>query len=99
MGKLKTSLTGLAAIAEGIKQRGEKAVFEMQGRATTVQKCIEQVNGGYELLYMYLKQKAIKGKVQITAWHKDTLKAHTDSQVAGFIANIEKVRADSIKAF
>jgi hypothetical protein len=99
MGKLKTSLTALATIADAIEKKGEKVLSELTTRSTTVQKTLERVNGGYELLYMYLKQKANQQKVQITAWHKDTIKAHTDSKVAGFISDIEKIRGELIASF
>jgi hypothetical protein len=99
MGKLKTSLTALATIADAIEKRGEKVLGELTTRSTTVQKTLERVNGGYELLYMYLKQKATQQKIQITIWHKDTLKTHTDSKVAGFISDIEKIRGELIASF
>ncbi len=99
MGKLKTSLNALATIADAIEKKGEKVLTDLTIRSTTVQKSLEQVNGGYELLYMYLKQKANQQKVQVTAWHKDTIKTHTDSKVAGFINDIEKIRHQLIASF
>ena len=99
MGKLKTSLTNLATIADAIEKKGDKVLADLTTRSTGVQKTLERINGGYELLYMYLKQKANSQKVQVTAWHKDPLKAHTDSKVASFISDIEKVRAELISSF
>jgi len=99
MGKLKTSLTALATIADAIEKKGDKVLTELTTRSTTVQKTLERLNGGYELLYMYLKQKANAQKVQIAAWHKDTLKAHTDPKVAGFISDIEKIRGELLASF
>jgi hypothetical protein len=50
------------------------------------------------LFYAYLKQKAGTQKVQVTAWHKDTLKTHTDPKVVGFIKDIEAARAECLRA-
>jgi len=99
MGKLKTSLTALATLADAIEKKGDKVLADLTTRSTTVQKSLERLNGGYELLYMYLKQKAAQQKVQVTAWHKDTLKAHSDPKVASFIQDIEKVRHELLASF
>lgn len=99
MGKLKTALANLATLADGIDKKGGKALGEMTSRATSVSQVGGRVAGGYELLYMYLKQKAVAGKVKIEAWQKDPLQAHLDPKVTEFIAHIEQARAELANVF
>ena len=99
MGKLKTALTNLATLADGIEKKGDKSLGEMTARATSVSQIGGRVAAGYELLYMYLKQKALTEKTKIEAWQKDPLQAHLDSKVSGFIAQIEQARSELIAVF
>ena len=94
MGKLKTSLSALAAIADSIEKKGDKTLGDLQGCATSVKEVGCRVAGGYELLYMYLKQKAVAQKAKIEAWNKDPLKSHMDPKVADFIKHIETARGE-----
>ncbi|MEI9974304.1 MAG: hypothetical protein WDO73_20995 [Ignavibacteriota bacterium] len=71
----------------------------MQARATSVSQIGGRVAGGYELLYMYLKQKAAAGNAKIEAWQKDPLQAHLDPKVTEFITHIEQARAELTTVF
>ena len=99
MGKLKTSLAGLATLIDNVQKNGNDVVDLLTADATNVQKQVERTMGGYEVLATYLKQKALKAKVDLKAWDKDTLKDHFDSEVAGFVKGIEAARVDAIGSF
>ena len=49
MGKLKTSLAGLATLIENVQKGGVDVVDSLKSDATNVQKHLERMNGGYEL--------------------------------------------------
>ena len=99
MGKLKTSLGGLAVLIDNVQKNGNDIVDALTSDATNVQKNLERMNGGYELLAMYLKQKALKEKADIKSWDKSTLKDHLDSEVANFVKGIEGARTDAVASF
>ena len=99
MGKLKTSLAGFATLIDSISEGGRVVVEELSSKATNVKEIVGRVNGGYELLAMYLKQKALAAKQDIKTWNAQTIKDHPDSEVAGFVKNIEAARADALTAF
>jgi len=99
MGKLKSSLTSLATLADAIEKKGDKALSDLQARATSVREIGGRVAGGYELLYMYLKQKAISKATKIEAWQNDALQVHIDAKVSEFIANIEQARKELLAVF
>ena len=99
MGKLRTSLAGYATLIDAISNGGRVVVEELTSKATNVKEIVGRVNGGYELLAMYLKQKALTAKQDIKTWNAQTLKDHLDSEVAGFVKNIEAARADALLAF
>jgi hypothetical protein len=61
-----------------------------------VQKQLERVDGGYELLAMCLKQKERK---ESGTWQGHPLKDHFDSEVANSVKNIESARADAVAVY
>jgi hypothetical protein len=99
MGKLKTALQAITAGADAIEKDMAKSLGELEKLQNNLVKQLERLNGGYELLYMYLKQKAVKEKAQIAAWHKDPLSGHSDGKVAEFIKDIEGVRTECLGSF
>lgn len=99
MGKMRNSLNALVSLIGAFESRTEQLGDEIASLATNVQKTLERVYGGTELLYMYLTQKARKEGATVKAWAKDELKAHFDSEVGSLMKGIESARADVIAAF
>jgi hypothetical protein len=99
MGKLRTAINGLTTLIVSFEAQTDGLLDEVTAQATNVQKGLERTYGGLEVLYMYLTQKAKKEGSTIKAWAKDEIKAHLDSEVAGFIKGIESARNDTLKAF
>jgi hypothetical protein len=99
MGKLRDSLKNLETMIGSVVKTGADTVHELTGAATNVKQILGRVNGGYELMAMYLKQKALKDKQKVEDWAKDPIKAHLDSEVAGFIKDIEAARIEAVNAF
>jgi hypothetical protein len=99
MGKLKSALSSLATLADAIEKKGDATLSELQARATSVSQISGRVHGGYELLFMYLKQKALKQGAKIEIWNNSTLQAHMDPKVGEFIHSIEGARGDMGAAF
>lgn len=58
MGKMRDSLNVMTVRIGAFEDRTEKLSEEIASLATNVQKTLERVYGGTELLYMYLTQKA-----------------------------------------
>ncbi|HTX36384.1 MAG TPA: hypothetical protein VME43_15250 [Bryobacteraceae bacterium] len=99
MGKLKSALSSLATLADAIEKKGDATLSELTSRATSVSQNSSRVHGGYELLCMYLKQKALREGAKIDAWSNSTLQDHMDPKIAEFIKSIEGVRGDMVAAF
>lgn len=99
MGKLRDSLTALNTLVEGVSKTGNNAIDEVTGASTNVKSCLERTFGGYEVLAMYLKQKALKEKKDVKAWNDDPIKQHLDSEIADYIRGIEMARGDAVKAY
>jgi hypothetical protein len=99
MGKMRDSLNAMTVLIGAFEDRTEKLSEEIASLATNVQKTLERVYGGTELLYMYLTQKAKKEGTTIKAWAKDDLKDHFDSEVNSLMKGIEAARGDVITAF
>ena len=85
---MRTGLSDLEKRLAIIEKKAQTIDQDLVKLATNLQKQMEQVYGGYEVLYSYLREKFKAKGGNIKDVQKDKLMAHKDSEILGFVKGL-----------
>jgi hypothetical protein len=85
---MRTGLNDLEKRLTIIEKKAQTIDQDLVKEATNLTKQMEQVYGGYEVLYSYLREKFKLAGGDVKAVAKDKLLAHKDSEIIGFVKGL-----------